>query len=89
MTTLPATTVQEVEERLRNAGLLNPTEHLPRTLVGEVKLNLAQRTFLIDEAQKLHAELRHKEFLRTQDVRLRAEEKRQRRNAKRLKDART
>lgn len=89
MTTLPATTVQEVEERLRNAGLLNPTEHLPRTLVGEVKLNLAQRTFLINEARNLHAQLRQKEDIRTADACLRAEEKRQRRNEKRLKDART
>ena len=82
--TLPATTVQEVEEVLREAKLLGPSETLPRTLVGQVRLSEPQRVFLADRAEKLLRELRHKEFLKTQDIRKRAEERRQRRNAKRL-----
>lgn len=85
--TLPPTTVNEVEEALRAVGLLGPSSHLPQTLLGEVKLNPAQRTFLSERAKQLYEELRHKEFLRSQDIRKRAEDRRLRRDAKRLKDA--
>lgn len=87
MKTLPATKVQEVEEILREAGLLHPTELLPVTLTGTVKLTSAQREFLVDHAQKLLIELRRKEELRTLEIRNRAEAKRERRAKLRLQHA--
>lgn len=86
---LPPTSLAKIEADLWSAHLLADGEHLQRDANGKWILTDAQRQFLVAQGRKLVAEMRRKALLEQQFLpRLRAaEEKRQRKNQKRLKDA--